>query len=129
MLKSCIRTVVDMIYCANFIRLAENLMRQSKFLKNTIVSTSRILILQWQNISRALVKLMMQSDITFKVRHIEPKSPECSAPSVFTIDYNLLFKLKKNLNFTDGGPNTSRPRELSRKPLDFTDSPMTTAQL
>jgi hypothetical protein len=128
MLKSCIRTVVDMIYCANFIRLAENSMRQLRFLKNTIVSTSRILILQWQNISRALVKLMMQSDTTSKVRHIEPKSPECSAPSVFTIDCNLSSKLKKNQNFTDGGPNTSRPRVLSRKPLAFTDSPMTTAQ-
>ena len=106
MLKSSIRTVVDMIYYANFTRLAVNSMRLLRFQKNTIVLTSRTLISQWPNILRALVKLMMQSDITFKVRHIELRFPECSAPSVFMIDYNLSCKLKKSLNFTDGGLNT-----------------------
>jgi hypothetical protein len=74
--------------------------------KNTIVSTSRTLISQWPNISRVLAKLMMQSDITFKVRHIGLRFPECSAHSVFMIDYNHSCKLKKSLNFTDGGLNT-----------------------
>jgi hypothetical protein len=105
-LRSFIRTVVDMIFCANFTRLAENSMKRLRCQKNTIVLTSRILISQWLNISRALAKLMMQSDTTFRVRHIELKFPECSAPSVYMIDYNHSFKLKKSLNFTDGGLST-----------------------
>ena len=124
MLRSFIRTVVDMIFCANFTKLAENLMKQSRFQKNTIVLTSRILILQWQNISRALVKLMMQSDITYKVRRIDLKFQECSVHLVFMIDYNHSCKLKKSLNFTDGGLNTQKPKELSRKHLDFIDLQM-----
>jgi hypothetical protein len=71
--------------------------------KNTIVLTSRILISQWPNISRVLAKLMMQSDILFKVRHIELRFPECSVHSVFMIDYNHWCKLKKSLSYTEVG--------------------------
>jgi hypothetical protein len=97
--------------------------------KNTTVSTSRTLISQWPNISRVLAKLMMQSDITFKVRHIELRFLECFAHSVSMIDYNHLCKLKKSLNFIDGGLNTLRPKELSKRHLDFIDLPMIMALL
>jgi len=105
-LRSSIKTVADMIFYANFTRLAVNSMRLLRFQKNTIVLTSRTLISQWPNILRALVRLMMQSDITFKVRHIELRFLECFAHSVSMIDYNHLCKLKKSLNFIDGGLNT-----------------------
>lgn len=129
MLKIFTRNVADMISYVSFTKLVENLMKQLKFLKNTIVSTSRILISQWQSTLRVLDKLMMQLDITFKVRHIGLKYLECFVLSVFTIDCNHLSKLKKSLSSTDGGHSILKLRVLYKKHLGFTDLQMTMVQL
>ena len=86
-----------------------------KWPKSTIESILKTLSSHLPNISKALMRLIMQLGIMFLVILIELRYQECSVSPEILIDSKDLSRVRENQPSINGGHNIWRLRECSKK--------------